>query len=94
MKHVQLFEQFITEKVNKKDLKNVLKHGFDAKLEDGAISIEGMDINPWGDGHEYTFYWDGTSVWAESDMSSAEYEGDVNTADEFTDVIYQSDGWQ
>lgn len=95
MKHLQLFEQFLNEGLNRKNLKEVQKIGFDdAYLEDGAIVLADTGINPWNDGHEYTFYWDGESVWCDTDMSSAEYADEVTTADRFTDVIYDANNWE
>lgn len=95
MKHVKLFEHFVNEGVNRKNLKEVQKIGFDdAYLEDGAIVLADTGINPWGDEHEYTFYWDGESVWCDTEMSSGEYAEEVTTADKFTDVIYDTDNWE
>ena len=85
----------INEGVNKKNLKELEKLGFDdAYIEDGVIVLADTGINPWDDGHEYTFYWDGESVWCDTDMSSAEYSEEVTTAVDFTDVIYDSDKWE
>lgn len=96
MKYLQLFEQFVSginEKVNRKDLKEVQDLGFDAELSGGTINVNGE--NPWGDEHNYTFYWDGEAVWCESDASSgADYNGTITNPEEFANAIADSDNWE
>jgi len=95
MNRILTFESFvnsINEKLNRKDLKEVQDLGYDAELSGGTINVNGE--NPWGDEHNYTFYWDGEAVWCESDApSGADYNGTVTTPEEFADAMIDTDNW-
>ena len=95
MKIIPTFESFvnsINEKLSRKDLKKVQNLGYDAELSGGTINVNGE--NPWGDKHNYTFYWDGKAVWCESDApSGADYNGTVTTPEEFADAMVDTDNW-
>lgn len=91
MKYLQLFEQFINEKRLKgRDLKELQDdYGYEAELDGDTISVTGE--NPWDDGHEYTFYWDGESAWCETDISDSTYSEPVTSAEEFSFAIGDND---
>lgn len=102
MQHVKLFERFITERVNMKkafkDFKNNPQNSrrFNSiEYHDGIIAVETESgDNPWGDNHEYTFYWDGESVWCETENSQGENTELITTLDQFDDAINYDDGWE
>jgi len=90
MKHVKLFEAFVANineaKVNlKKEFKN-LENQYDASFDGDIISIVGE--NPFDDGNEYTFNWDGTAVWSDEDnYGGQEWSSEVTSVDDFTSLI-------
>ena len=94
MKNVKLFEQFVNEKrLKRSDLKEVRDdYGYDAYLEDDFIAVYGE--NPWDDGHEYTFTWDGENAYCETEFSDSTYSEPVTTAQEFSMAIDDRDNWE
>lgn len=102
LSHVKLFEQFVNEKINmKKTYKEFKKNPQNSnrfnsiEFHDGIISVETEPgDNPWGDDHEYTFYWDGESVWCDTDFSDGQNTELITTLDQFDDAINFEDGWE
>ena len=94
MKHVKLFEQFVNERrLNKRDARELQDdYGYDAHLEDDFIAVYGE--NPWDDGHEYTFTWDGENAYSETDFSDSTYSEPVTSAEEFSMAIDDRDNWE
>lgn len=91
MKHIKLFEQFINEGVSKKDLKKLQDMGYHANLENGEIAVIGE--NPWNDGRERTFYWDGKEAYFVDPFGGANYQNGVKSAQDFSDAINDQYGW-
>ena len=95
MKHVQLFEQFVNEKVNiKKEIKKVADYFDDTEPSDTEIYVndyvDDEDVSSYG----YMFWWD-----AEEQECGIEYQNtagsDVSddpckTADDFISYINQN----
>ena len=94
MKYLRLFEQFVNEKrLKRSDLKELQNdYGYEAELDDNTIYVTGE--NPWDDGHEYTFSWDGENAYSETDMSDSTYSEPVTTAAEFSMAIDDTDNWE
>ena len=94
-------EQFINEaKFNSRKIaKELNREGYDAEDWGGSIAIENGP-NPWDDGGEYTWYWDGESVSAEPEFSDTlEWSEPVTDVDDFIELMEYgelSDGgdWQ
>lgn len=89
MKNIKLFEEFVNEaKFNfKKIAKELNKVGYDAQDGGDSVKIENGP-NPWDDGNEYTWYWDGESVWSESDAPSGlEWSEPVTDLDDFIELM-------
>ncbi len=97
MKHIKLYkqfvnEEFVNEKLNRRDLKEVKEYGFEASLEGDTIEI--TDENPFGDDNTYTFYWDGESAWCEAEMGGGYYHEPVTSAEELSDAMNDTDNWK
>ena len=76
----------LNEAVNLKSNLKYLKKHYDATIsKDGVISVDGE--NPFNDGEEYTFYWDGAMVWSGTSMSNQEWSNGVIDVDDFTTLI-------
>ena len=89
MKHVKLFEQFITEKFSKKDAKQLIKDlkadGFDASGNENWIQVDGVDSpNSSYDG-TVSMAWDPVEKEAYSDDDT--YEEPVETVEDFMDIL-------
>ena len=89
MKHVQLFEQFITEKFSKKDAKQLIKDlkakGYDASGDEGWIQVDGVDSpNPDYD-RTVSMAWDPIKKEAYSDDDT--YTEPVETVEDFMDIL-------
>ena len=93
MKHVKLFEQFISsvnEKFSKSDAKKLIKSlkadGYDASGDENWIQVDGVDSpNPDYDG-TVSMAWDPSEKEAYSDDET--YEEPVETASDFEDIVY------
>ena len=101
MKNIKLFEQFINEaKFNSRKMAKELNNlGYDAQDWGGDVAIENGP-NPWDDGNEYTWYWDGETVSSEPEHSDTlEWSEPVTDVDDFIELMEYgelSDGgdWQ
>ena len=94
MKRIKLFEQFVNEKLNRRDLKEVKNLGFEASLEGDTIKI--IDENPFGDDNTYTFYWNGEEAWCEAAgeiRTGGYYHEEVTSAKELSDAMNDTDNW-
>ena len=94
MKNIKTFESFVNERLNRSDLKMIKNMGYDAKLSGGVITVTGE--NPWRDDDEYTFYWDGESVWCEGDDGGyLDYIPDekITTPEQFSNAIEDPYDW-
>lgn len=96
MKKVKLFEQFVNERFNAKKAAKELK-GFGFKNVDDSgneISVEtGPYENPFGSKQSYTFFWNGETMWCESEEAETEWMGEITTAEQFADAMEDASGW-
>lgn len=97
MKHVKLFEQFVNERFNARRAEKELKAmGFkNVDGSDGEISVETEEMdNPFGHDAAFTFFWNGTDVWAEAeDGSYVEQTQPIETVEQFVDCMQFGEGW-
>ena len=89
MKHLQLFEQFITEKFSKKDAKQLIKDlkadGFDASGDENWIQVDDVTSpNPDYDG-TVSMAWNPKEKEAYSDDDT--YTEPVETVEDFMDIL-------
>tara|TARA_B100002019_G_C21003940_1_gene466681 strand:- start:137 stop:433 length:297 start_codon:yes stop_codon:yes gene_type:complete len=97
MKYLKLFEQFVNERFNsRKAAKELEALGFkNVDGSDGEISVETEKMdNPFGHDAAFTFFWNGTDVWAEAeDGSYVEQMHPIETVEQFADCIQFGEGW-
>jgi len=94
MKNVQLFEEFVNEgRLKNKDLKELQNDYYrDAEMSGNKIYV--TDENPWDDGEEYTFSWDGENAYCEGGYSDSTYSEPVTNAKEFSRAMDDTNNWE
>jgi hypothetical protein len=88
-------KESLNEKINMRDVKLIKKHfahseqniaDWDIVGDNDEITVKGP--NPYDDGHQYTWYWDGENVWTETDApSGAEWSKPVKDVDAFIELM-------
>jgi len=89
MKHLQLFEQFITEKFSKNDAKQLIKDlkadGFDASGNENWIQVDGVQSPNSNYDDTVSMAWD--PIEKEAYSNDDTYEEPVETAEDFMDIL-------
>lgn len=95
MKHLQLFEQFVNEKVNiKKEIKKVADYFDNAEVSGSEVYVHDYEEDEYVSSHGYMFWWDAEAqecgIEYQNTPGSDESDDPCKTADDFIEYINQN----